>query len=342
VAYGVYKSVLTVNNIILKTNNAIKAISTAYTYANALATNTASMATLGFTRNMLRATLTMIRFATVGVFQAIKGVGAMVLSLITGGKASATFAAISKVSFASFATSARVAARAVSVAIMNIPILGWIAAALAALIAFTVKLRELGASWVQIIAAVFFGLPGMVALYFYKSSVAVRAGLDGMIQAAREIFSGLGTFMTNVFEGILIMIKGVFDPRNWFDENYYEIEGHKMHLDKDILVKRNKIYSPDKCVFVPAFINATFTKNNVGRGDLPIGVVKRGKKYFASCSNNNQKRRYLGMFDNPEEAFYAYKDAKETHIKNTAEQYKHKIPNKLYEALMRYEVDIDD
>lgn len=129
---------------------------------------------------------------------------------------------------------------------------------------------------------------------------------------------------------------------DWFEDNYYEIDGHKMHMDKDILVKGNKIYSPDTCVFVPAFLNSMFTKNNIGRGDLPIGVERAGNRYIASCSKSDNKSHYLGAFDNPEEAFYAYKDAKETHIKNTAEQYKDKIPNKLYEALMRYEVDIDD
>ena len=58
----------------------------------------------------------------------------------------------------------------------------------------------------------------------------------------------------------------------WYEENYYEIDGEKMNLDKDILVKHNKIYSPETCIFVPQRINELFTKSNKSRGEYPIGV----------------------------------------------------------------------
>ncbi|MDD3892455.1 MAG: tape measure protein [Bacteroidales bacterium] len=176
--------------------------------------------TIQYAKNILFATASTIKFTAVAIWQAIKGIGALIISMITGGATSVKFAAISSASFATFAVSAKTACKAVSVAISSIPIIGWIAAALAVLIAFTVKLRELGASWTEIITSVFFGLPGMVALYFYKTNEKVRAGFDGLVNAAKEIFSGLGTFMSGVFEGIFTMIQGVFNPKYWFDENY--------------------------------------------------------------------------------------------------------------------------
>ena len=60
----------------------------------------------------------------------------------------------------------------------------------------------------------------------------------------------------------------------WFENNY--VEG--WHLDKDILVKGNKIYSPETCCFVPRDINNLFLLRKNNRGDYPIGVKKPKKE----------------------------------------------------------------
>ena len=128
----------------------------------------------------------------------------------------------------------------------------------------------------------------------------------------------------------------------WHNENYYEVGNERMELDKDILKKGNKVYSPNTCVFVPQSINVLFTKCNSERGDLPIGVSKHGNKFRARLNKGNGKLMCLGTYDTPEEAFLAYKKAKEDYIKEVAEEYKDKIPCKLYEAMIAYEVEIDD
>lgn len=129
----------------------------------------------------------------------------------------------------------------------------------------------------------------------------------------------------------------------WFDQNYYEIEGETMCLDKDILVKGNKIYSPNTCIFVPHFINKLFIKRETYRGDLPIGVTyhKENDTYVASCGNQSN-RKYLGSFDTAEEAFVNYKEYKEKLIKQVSEKYKNVIPKTLYEAMYTYKVEIND
>ena len=133
---------------------------------------------------------------------------------------------------------------------------------------------------------------------------------------------------------------------DWYDENYYEIKNETMCLDKDILFKGNKIYERNKCIFVPQRINKLFTKSNKTRGDLPIGVsIDSTGCYIATCytqQNNQPKTQYLGRFNNPIEAFNAYKNFKEKYIKYVADLYVNRVPDKLIEALYHYEVDIND
>lgn len=127
----------------------------------------------------------------------------------------------------------------------------------------------------------------------------------------------------------------------WHNKNYYEVEGETMCLDKDILCKGNKIYSPETCIYVPERINILFVKSLTNKGDYPIGVVKNGKKYNWQLSKKDRRIRGYG-FNTPEEAFYGYKQAKEQYIKEVAEEYKDRIPQKLYEAMYKYEVEITD
>lgn len=131
----------------------------------------------------------------------------------------------------------------------------------------------------------------------------------------------------------------------WFDENYYSVEGERIHLDKDILYKGNKLYSPDNCIFVPQRINTLFTKKDVSRGNLPIGVTKsqnKFRKYLSYSNNGTGKQVRIGSFHTQQEAFMAYKEFKENLIKEVANEYKEKIPRKLFNAMINYEVEITD
>ena len=134
----------------------------------------------------------------------------------------------------------------------------------------------------------------------------------------------------------------------WYKDNYYEVGNEKMCLDKDILFKGNKIYSPDTCIFVPETINKLFIKNDKNRGESVIGATlcKNGK-YQAQCNIINpetgkSKQEYLGLYDSQEKAFQVYKYHKERNIKQIADYYKIHIPQKLYDAMYNYEVEIDD
>ena len=133
----------------------------------------------------------------------------------------------------------------------------------------------------------------------------------------------------------------------WIENNYYEVPGERMHLDKDILCKGNKVYSRETCVFVPQRINNLFTKRDNARGDNPIGVSDLPSgNYRVDCNNKYGKKIYLGTYLTEEEAFQAYKVYKEKLIKETIDSYKGKIPEPFYSrlktAMYNYEVEITD
>ena len=133
----------------------------------------------------------------------------------------------------------------------------------------------------------------------------------------------------------------------WIEDNYYEIPGEIMCLDKDILYKGNKVYSRDTCIFVPKRINNLFVKRDNRRGDNPIGVSDLPSgNYQVQCKNGYGKYIYLGTYSTKEEAFQVYKEYKENLIKETIDSYKGKIPEPFYsrlrEPMYNYKVEIDD
>lgn len=123
--------------------------------------------------------------------------------------------------------------------------------------------------------------------------------------------------------------------KRWFDEHY--IEG--WHLDKDILVKGNRVYSPKTCCFVPQEINILFDKHTY-KGDSGIqGVHTRenGISFQVVVA-----RKYLGTFYDKEQAFKVYKVAKEKYIKEAADKWKDQLEPRVYEAMCNYQVEIND
>lgn len=114
-------------------------------------------------------------------------------------------------------------------------------------------------------------------------------------------------------------------------------------LDKDLLVKGNKLYSESTCCFVPHDINTVILQTKGIRGKLPVGVIENKKtgKFRARVSKEG-KFVCIGTYSTPEQAFYAYKQAKEEHIKEMASKWKDSIDIRVYNALMSWEVNITD
>ena len=127
-------------------------------------------------------------------------------------------------------------------------------------------------------------------------------------------------------------------------QNQIGFNNKDWQLDKDLLIKSNKVYSEDSCIFIPQEINSLLVKCTASRGKHLIGVYwhKKGGAFAAMVSKNKGKREHLGLFKTELEAFNAYKKAKEAFVKEQANKWKSQIDIRAYNALMNYEVNITD
>jgi len=91
------------------------------------------------------------------------------------------------------------------------------------------------------------------------------------------------------------------------------------HLDKDVLIIGNKIYSPDACVFVSRSANNLLTHAKSNKGKYPVGVSFNKKlDEFTASFKIKGKSKHLGVFKTPEQASEVYKAAKSNEIKRVA------------------------
>ncbi len=115
-------------------------------------------------------------------------------------------------------------------------------------------------------------------------------------------------------------------------------------LDKDILIKGNKLYSEDTCTFVPHKINTLLVKCDKVRGSSPVGVCfdRTFNKFMSQVRLGCGVRKFLGHYSTEQEAFLAYKTFKEVYIKQVAEDYKGAVDDRVYNTLISYRVEIAD
>ena len=156
----------------------------------------------------------------------------------------------------------------------------------------------------------------------------------------------------NVYEGSFMCDLWRYDKDSfaeWWSSEYYECGGESMAVDKDLLFLGNKEYAPDKCCILPQTLNTMLSnckKHRTGKWrtakmDLPLGVRydSKMKMYYGEIRPyGHDEVIRLPYWETPEEAFEEYKIHKQADILIMADKYKNKVPKKVYDALLRFEV----
>lgn len=124
----------------------------------------------------------------------------------------------------------------------------------------------------------------------------------------------------------------------WLSTQKNYREGYE--LDKDLVIKGNKQYSPAACRFIPKKLNVILNNCGASRGKYPVGVYfNKNERRFAAAIRINGKKKGLGYFDSVTEAHKVYVKAKEDYVKSEAQRFKGEIDDDVFNALMSWTVE---
>lgn len=141
--------------------------------------------------------------------------------------------------------------------------------------------------------------------------------------------------------------------KKWYDENYYTLDNEMVFFSAMCIKKDNTHFCPQLCTFVPqsilCLLYGRIKEDYDNKCMCGVKIVKNKNKYSYKCTmkiapelNNGSDTYYIGTFETEEEAFINYKIIKELYIKGVAYHYKDKIPEKLYNAMIHWEIEKDD
>lgn len=99
-------------------------------------------------------------------------------------------------------------------------------------------------------------------------------------------------------------------------------------LEKDIIVKNNRVYGPEFCAFVPREINSSVVNTKNVRGWTE---TKGGGKFMAHCGG-----KYLGTFPTKDIAYQEYITEKKAQMSALCEKWRGLVDNRLLYRLDNY------
>ncbi len=114
--------------------------------------------------------------------------------------------------------------------------------------------------------------------------------------------------LTRVYSGNRVEYENVTVCENWLKfsnfKKWMELQDWEgNHLDKDLLVKGNKVYCPESCIFVSRKVNNFLLERGRDRGTYPIGVYwDNTRNCFNAQISNDGKLSIWYNFKTPEEA----------------------------------------
>lgn len=162
------------------------------------------------------------------------------------------------------------------------------------------------------------------------NSMIKRCLPGGHYQSARPRYKGC----VNLFADFQSFVDWSMEQAGYSDTDE---NGQVYQLDKDLMIRGNKVYGPDTCIFVPAKVNSFFLVSNSAQGDHPVGVSfrKAKGKFVAQCNGTDGKPVHLGYFRDAASAHEAWKEFKAKRCEELASEFIESNPA-LHSVLMAW------
>jgi len=169
--------------------------------------------------------------------------------------------------------------------------------------------------------------------------------LDGNTTSAYRVWLGIlgRCYGENNESRVFYGSKGTYVNPLWlnfqtFAHWYYLNHKEGFEIDKDILAPLSKCYGPDTCCMVPKKINLA-VKTAASEDNWATYTKKSGELVYSPTCTVGGKTVALGRFTNKEEATLAYKNTKESMVRDLATEYYENglLEDYIYDALMKWE-----
>lgn len=185
--------------------------------------------------------------------------------------------------------------------------------------------------------------------YENKASLQAYKVYDGVLARCRSVKETVNIHRcynnTTMWQGWLD------DPKSfvkWYLEHYYECGDESMQVDKDLFGNGSDMYHPDFCCILPQALNVLLAnaKKHYEEGETPENVLPLGVRYNSKTGKYTGEITFTGAerptplseWNMAEEAFEEYKVMKKADILIVAAKYRGRIPDYIYEALLKVEV----
>lgn len=122
---------------------------------------------------------------------------------------------------------------------------------------------------------------------------------------------------------------------NWYKGYKRKEKGYQ--LDKDLLVKGNKVYSPENCCLIPSEVNKLIVVSK--RSSAMLGTwFDESRGLWRSSLSKNSKVVTIGWFETELEAHLEYVKQKEIYVRKSAKKWKGVLDDRVFQALTEWTV----